>query len=129
MRRPSANTSVGVPATFTLDVNNPSTGTAWGLTITDVLPNAATAGMCDAAPTQVTAQVFQADGVTAVSAPLVEGTDFAVSVAGVYGFLRLIPSIEPNLLLWAVAAGYLISDRFAPPLAHGLQALQQRPAV
>jgi uncharacterized repeat protein (TIGR01451 family)/fimbrial isopeptide formation D2 family protein len=77
-----AQISIGVPATFTLDVNNPSTGTAWGLTITDVLPNAATAGMCDAAPTQVTAQVFQADGVTAVSAPLVEGTDFAVSFAG-----------------------------------------------
>jgi large repetitive protein len=38
--------------------------------------------MCDAAPTQVTAQVFQADGVTPVSAPLVEDTDFSVTFAG-----------------------------------------------
>ena len=36
--------------------------------------------MCDAAPTAVTAQVFQADGVTPVSAPLVQGTDFALSL-------------------------------------------------
>ena len=77
-----AQMSLGVPATFTLEVHNPSTGAAWGLTVTDLLPNTATAGMCDAAPSQVTAQVFQADGVTAVSPPLVEGTDFAVSFAG-----------------------------------------------
>jgi uncharacterized repeat protein (TIGR01451 family) len=77
-----AQMSLGAPATFTLDVANPSTGTAWGLTITDRLPNTATAGMCDAAPSQVTAQVFQADGVTAVSPPLVDGTDFTLSFAG-----------------------------------------------
>ena len=77
-----AQMSIGVPATFTLDVHNPSTGTAWGLSITDVLPNATTAGMCDAAPSQVTAQVFQADGVTAVSGALVAGTDFDVTFNG-----------------------------------------------
>jgi uncharacterized repeat protein (TIGR01451 family)/fimbrial isopeptide formation D2 family protein len=77
-----AQMSIGVPSTFTLDVHNPSTGTAWALTITDLLPNTSTAGMCDAAPSQVTAQVFQSDGVTAVSAPLVAGTDFSVSFAG-----------------------------------------------
>jgi large repetitive protein len=38
--------------------------------------------MCDAAPTQVTAQVFQADGLTPVSALLVEDTDFSVTFAG-----------------------------------------------
>jgi len=33
---------------------------------------------------------------------------FLASVAGIYGLLRLVPSLEPNLLLWAVAAGYLL---------------------
>lgn len=82
-KRGPAQMSIGVPASFTLDVHNPSTGTAWALTITDLLPNTATGGMCDAAPAQVTAQVFQADGVTPVSAPLVAGTDFTVSFTGV----------------------------------------------
>ena len=77
-----ADMGVGIPATFTLDVHNPTTGTAWGLTITDRLPNEANAGMCDAAPSQLTAQLFQADGVTAVSPPLVQGTDFSVTFAG-----------------------------------------------
>ena len=76
-----ASMSIGAPASFSLNVHNPSTGTAWGLTIADVLPNTATGGMCDAAPSQLTAQVFQADGVTAVSAPLVAGTDYSVSFA------------------------------------------------
>ncbi len=74
--------NIGEPGTFTLDVANPSAGTAWDLTITDLLPNTAAGGMCEAAPSQVTAQIFEADGVTAVSAPLVEGTDFAVSFSG-----------------------------------------------
>jgi large repetitive protein len=76
------NMTSGGSATFTLDVNNPSTGTAWGLTIIDLLPNTAMGGMCDAAPTQVTAQVFQGDGVTPVSALLVEDADFSVTFAG-----------------------------------------------
>ncbi|HET7203172.1 MAG TPA: hypothetical protein VFI92_07355, partial [Steroidobacteraceae bacterium] len=77
-----ADMSLGIPATFTLNVHNPSLGTAWGLTITDRLPNTATSGMCDAAPTQVTAQMYLADGVTAVGSALVAGTDFSVTFAG-----------------------------------------------
>jgi uncharacterized repeat protein (TIGR01451 family) len=73
---------IGVPATFTLDVHNPSTGTAWGVTITDRLPSVATGGMCEAAPTQITVQRFQADGVTAVAPPLTAGTDFTATFAG-----------------------------------------------
>jgi uncharacterized repeat protein (TIGR01451 family)/fimbrial isopeptide formation D2 family protein len=64
------------PETFTLDVHNTSATPAWNLTITDRLPDTATGGTCDAAPTAIAARVFQADGVTPVSGPLVQGTDF-----------------------------------------------------
>ena len=74
--------TIGTPATFTLDVHDASAGPAWNLTILDRLANDATGGTCDAAPTAITAQVFQADGTTAVSAPLVPGTDFAVVFNG-----------------------------------------------
>jgi uncharacterized repeat protein (TIGR01451 family) len=82
-KRGPAQMNGGVPATFTLDVHNPSTGTAWALTITDRLPNTADGGTCDAAPTQVAAQMFEADGSTAAGPPLVAGTDYSVSFAGV----------------------------------------------
>jgi hypothetical protein len=77
-----ADMNLGIPATFTLDVHNPTAGKAWNLTILDRLPNTATSGMCDAAPTAIAAQIFQADGVTAVGAPLVAGTDFSVAFVG-----------------------------------------------
>ena len=77
-----AQMTIGTPATFTLNVHNPSAAPAWNPTILDRLPDGATGGMCDAAPTAVTAQVFQADGVTPVSGPLVQGTDFALSFSG-----------------------------------------------
>ena len=48
-----ATMSVGVPGTFTLDVQNTGTGTAWDMTIVDRLPNLALGGMCDVAPTIV----------------------------------------------------------------------------
>ena len=65
--------------TFTLNVHNVGDSIAWGIYLIDILPNTTDGGMCDAAPTQVTAQVYSADGTTAVGAPLVEGTDFAVT--------------------------------------------------
>ena len=74
-----AQMTVGTPGTFALDVHNAGTGRAWNLTITDQLPDTPTGGTCDAAPAQFTAQVFMADRVTAVSPPLVLGTDFAAS--------------------------------------------------
>ena len=70
---------LGVPGTFTLNVHNIGDSPAHNLTITDVLPNQADGGMCDATPSQFTAQVFAADGVTAISPVLVEGTDYAVT--------------------------------------------------
>ncbi|HEX9833632.1 MAG TPA: hypothetical protein VGA66_11200, partial [Mycobacterium sp.] len=77
-----ATMQLGTPATFTLDVHNPSTGTAWNPTVTDRLPNGATGGMCAAGPSNVTAQIFEADGVTPVSPVLVEGTDYTVTFSG-----------------------------------------------
>lgn len=74
----------GVVGTFTLNVQNTGAATAWSVVLGDVLPNVTTApagGMCAAAPTAVTARVYQADGVTPVSAALVNGTDFTVSYA------------------------------------------------
>ncbi|TMA33392.1 MAG: isopeptide-forming domain-containing fimbrial protein, partial [Deltaproteobacteria bacterium] len=55
-----ATMSPGTPATFTLDVHDASTGPAWNLTILDRLPNTPTGGTCAAAPTAITARVFQA---------------------------------------------------------------------
>jgi uncharacterized repeat protein (TIGR01451 family) len=78
-----AQMTAGTPGIFRFDVHNAGTGGAWNLTITDQLPDTPTGGTCDAAPDQFTAQVFQADGVTAVSPPLALGTDFAMSFTAV----------------------------------------------
>jgi uncharacterized repeat protein (TIGR01451 family)/fimbrial isopeptide formation D2 family protein len=74
-----AQMQLAVPGTFTLDVQNIGDSPAYGLTLTDILPDGATGGMCDVAPDQFTAQVFEADGVTAVSPVLVQDTDFTVT--------------------------------------------------
>ena len=76
------NMRVGVPETFTLNVHNIGDSPAWNTTRTDVLPNQADGGMCDAPPTNVTAQVYEADGTTPVSAALVDGTDYTVTFDG-----------------------------------------------
>src|SRR5262249_29349037 len=62
---PAAMTT-GTPATFGFDVHNAGGATAFETTLLDQLPHGATGGTCDAAPTAVTAQLFQADNVTAV---------------------------------------------------------------
>ncbi len=80
-----AQMTPATPAAFTLDVHNAGGGAAWNLTITDLLPDTPAGGTCDAAPSQVGAQLFQADGVTPVSAPLVAGTDFTVTFSGAPG--------------------------------------------
>ena len=73
---------VGVPAAFSLNVHNIGDSPAHNLTIYDILPNQADGGTCDVAPAQFTAQVFEADGTTAVSPVLVEGTDYSVTFLG-----------------------------------------------
>ena len=80
---PSTMTALA-PGTFTLNVQNTGGSTAWQTTIADILPNVTSpspGSMCGSAPTNVTARVYQADGVTPVSAPLSSGTDFTVSFA------------------------------------------------
>ena len=76
-----AQLSAGVADSFTLNVHNTGSGSAWDLTITDQLPNPTPGGMCDTAPTVLSARIFQADGVTPISAPLVEGSDFGATFA------------------------------------------------
>jgi uncharacterized repeat protein (TIGR01451 family) len=73
---------VTVPGTFTINVHNTGDAAAYGVTITDVLPNQAEGGTCDAAPSSITAQLFEADGSTPVGSPLVPGTDYAASFSG-----------------------------------------------
>jgi uncharacterized repeat protein (TIGR01451 family)/fimbrial isopeptide formation D2 family protein len=73
---------IGVLEIFTLDIHNAGDSPAYNLTIGDLLPNQADGGMCDVAPVQITAQVFASDGVTPVSAVLVEGTDYTAVFAG-----------------------------------------------
>ena len=81
-KRGPATLTLGAPGTYTLNVQNTGTGPAWNLTLVDTLPNLPAAGTCDTPPTDFTAQVFEADGVTAVSAPLALGTDFTAVTRG-----------------------------------------------
>lgn len=71
-----ATLGYGQAGVFTLDVQNTGTATAWDITLTDRLPNPAPGGMCDVAPSIISAQVF--DGATLV-ATLAAGTDFTTS--------------------------------------------------
>ncbi len=74
--------SLGIPDTFTLNVHNAGDSPAYVVTLNDLLPNLPDGGMCDAAPQNITAQVFEADGTTPVSPVLAEGTDFTATFAG-----------------------------------------------
>ena len=73
---------LGIPATYTLDIHNVTGTPAHNLTIYDALANQADGGTCDVAPSNFTAQVFEADRATAVSPVLVEGTDYSVAFVG-----------------------------------------------
>ncbi|MBS0397036.1 MAG: hypothetical protein JSR54_20630, partial [Proteobacteria bacterium] len=79
-----ATMAIGQTARFTLNVQNTGTTDAWNTTILDRLPTGATGGMCASAPIIVSAQVFQADGVTPVpgKGPLVPGTDYTATFSG-----------------------------------------------
>jgi uncharacterized repeat protein (TIGR01451 family) len=79
-----ATLNLGQLGQFTLNVQNTGGSDAWNATIVDKLPTGATGGMCTATPQILSAQVFQADGVTPVpgKGPLTAGTDYTVSYAG-----------------------------------------------
>src|SRR5215831_3411435 len=69
---------------FTLNVQNTGNSDAWNATVVDKLPTGATGGMCTATPQILSAQMFQADGVTPVpgKGPLTAGTGYTLSFAG-----------------------------------------------
>src|SRR5262249_21214431 len=79
-----ATMNVGQLGQFTLNVQNTGNIDLWNATLVDKLPTGATGGMCAAAPQILSAQVFQADGVTPVpgKGPLTAGTDYTVSFTG-----------------------------------------------
>ena len=78
-----ATMTVGQLGTFGLHVQNTGGSDAWNVTIVDKLPTGATGGMCTTPPKILSAQVFQADGVTPVpgKGPLTAGTDYTVTFA------------------------------------------------
>src|SRR5262249_31764782 len=73
----------GAVGQFGLDVQNTGSGDAWNVTLLDRFPKGNSGGTCSTTPQILSAQVFQADGVTPVAGkgPLVPGTDFSVSYA------------------------------------------------
>ncbi|MEJ2392811.1 MAG: SdrD B-like domain-containing protein [Gammaproteobacteria bacterium] len=99
-----ATMQVGTPGSFTLNVHNPSSGIAWNPILTDRLPDGATGGTCGAGPSNVTAQFFEADGVTPASGVLEEGTDYQVSFNGA-------PTCEWSISLLSAAGGLAPDQR------------------
>jgi uncharacterized repeat protein (TIGR01451 family) len=101
-----ATMTVGQSDLFTLDVRNTGPNDAWNTTLRDVLPDGATAGMCDTTPVIVSAQVFAADGVTPVpgKGPLVAGSDYTLSWAGA-------PTCELTLAMLTPAAAIDTDER------------------
>ena len=99
-----ATMQVGTPGSFTLNVHNPSSGIAWNPILTDRLPDGATGGTCGAGPSNVTAQFFEADGVTPASGVLEDGTDYQVSFNGA-------PTCEWNISLLSAAGGLAPDQR------------------
>src|SRR6516162_7629971 len=79
-----ATMNIGQLGQFSLNVQNTGNTDAWNATIVDRLPTGATGGMCTAAPQILSAQVFQADGVTPVpgKGPLTAGPDYTVTYTG-----------------------------------------------
>jgi uncharacterized repeat protein (TIGR01451 family) len=75
--------NLGATGDFTLDIRNAGTSDAFNATIVDQLPDGASGGMCDVAPTITSAQVFAADGTTPVAGkgPLSAG-QYALSFVG-----------------------------------------------
>src|SRR5207245_1121110 len=76
-----ATMSPGQFGNFGLDVQNTGGSDAWNVSLRDLLPAGATGGMCNLTPQILSAQVFAADGVTAVvgKGPLTQGIDYSLS--------------------------------------------------
>jgi uncharacterized repeat protein (TIGR01451 family)/fimbrial isopeptide formation D2 family protein len=92
--------SLGQLGQFGLNVQNTGVTDAWNATILDRLPKPSpTGGMCSSTPQILSAQVFQANGITPVpgKGPLVPGTDFSISYNGA-------PTCELTLTMLTAAA-------------------------
>jgi uncharacterized repeat protein (TIGR01451 family) len=76
-----ATINLGRWGNFSIDVQNTGQSDAWNVSLRDLLPNGATGGMCNLAPQIMSAQVFAADGVTAVAGkgPLNQGSDYSLN--------------------------------------------------
>src|SRR5213594_2985038 len=76
-----ATMNLGQWGNFSIDVQNTGPSDAWNAALRDLLPHGATGGMCDLTPEILSAQVFAADGVTAVAgkSPLNRGSDYSLS--------------------------------------------------
>lgn len=118
----SAQLRIGTSGTFSLNVHNVGTSPAYGVTVSDLLPNNPDGGMCDTAPASVTAQRFAADGVTSVAPPLVDGVDFIVSFVGD-------PSCTFTLQTLTVLAAIGADERLIVSYEASLDADTQRDAV
>jgi uncharacterized repeat protein (TIGR01451 family)/fimbrial isopeptide formation D2 family protein len=95
-----ATMSLGQLGQFGLNVQNTGVSDAWNATLLDRLPKSTpTGGMCSSTPQILSAQVFQADGVTPVpgKGPLFRGTDFSISYNGA-------PTCELTLTMLTAAA-------------------------
>src|SRR6478609_4660516 len=85
---------------FGLDIQNTGVSDAWNAKILDRLPKSSpTGGMCSSTPQILSAQVFQANGITPVpgKGPLVPGTDFSINYIGA-------PTCELTLTMLTSAA-------------------------
>lgn len=112
--------TLGLPGVFSLNVHNTGTGRAWDLTLTDRLPNhstgGATSGMCETPPAGFSAQMYRADGTSAVGAALVEGTDFSATFMPAPEcvlYIRMLTpaaAVEPNHRLIVRYQAYLDTD-------------------
>src|SRR6267142_1396736 len=95
-----ATMSTGQLGQFGLHFQNTGVSDAWNPTILDRLPKASpTGGMCSFTPLTLSAQVFQANGVTPVpgKGPLVQGADFSINYSGA-------PNCELTLTMLTAAA-------------------------
>src|SRR5215468_8236135 len=116
--------SLGQLGQFTLNVQNTGTTDAWNATVLDRLPTGATGGMCTAAPLILSAQVFQADGVTPApgKGPLAAGTDYTVGFAAA-------PACTLTLNLLSAAAAIGPSQRLIVTYQTQLDANSQKGAT
>ncbi|MBT8092506.1 MAG: DUF11 domain-containing protein, partial [Gammaproteobacteria bacterium] len=113
---------LGQPGAFTLNVHNIGDSPAYALTITDLFPNTADGGMCDAAPVNVIARRYAADGVTPLAPALVEGSDFVLTFAG-----DPVCTLTIDMLTAAAAIG--VDERLIVTYDAFLDADTQRDAV